>query len=267
MDYKAERKIIKGKLIFDSGLHIGSGDAGDWGDSTIIKTKEGKPFIPGTTIAGMFRQLAEDNFPEQEVEALFGYVKKIDESTQSLASRLIFCDAFSSNEISPGYRNGVGIRRDRLTARDKALFSLETVEKPIFDFKLIIDNPQDDDMKMLEPILAEFQSGRVAIGGDKSRGLGWLKLSCLESAEVTTENLDDFVSYLLDEKITFQGLEINKVKTDGTGSYIEIEYVLTLEDEDASLIVSSGIPGDADQTLMRDKDKDEGGKFFIPGSS
>jgi CRISPR-associated RAMP protein (TIGR02581 family) len=270
VDYKAARKIIRGTLTFETGLHIGSGDEGDWIDSTIIKTKDCKPFIPATTIAGIFRQLAEGNLPLDQVEKLLGYTKKKpDGTTENQASRLIFCDAFLSNESKSGYRNGVGIRRDSLTSREKALFSLETVEKPVFDFKLIIDNSQPEDMNIIEPILSEFQAGRVAIGGDKSRGLGWVRLSDLKYADIKPDNLDSFVAYLVDGKENFQDLTINKSRTDGDGSYIEMEYALTLEDMDASLIVSSDVPGfsidaDADQTFVRDETT---GKFFIPGSS
>jgi CRISPR-associated RAMP protein (TIGR02581 family) len=267
MQFKAERKIIKGKLSFETGLHIGSGEERDWIDSTIIKTKDDKPFVPGTTLAGIFRQLAEENFPSNQVEGLFGYVKqKSDGTTESSAARLIFCDAFISSASIIGHRDGVGIRRDTLTSREGAPFSLETVEKPRFDFKLIIDNPQSSDMQILEPILAEFQSGRVALGGDKSRGLGWAKLSDLQFADISPENFDDFINYLIDDEIKFQELKITHTKTDGACNHIVIEYRLTLEDIDASLIVSSGILGfteDADQTLIRD----ETGKFFVPGSS
>ncbi|MGQ9569605.1 MAG: RAMP superfamily CRISPR-associated protein [Thermodesulfovibrionales bacterium] len=268
MEYKAERIIIAGKLGFETSLHIGSGEEGDWIDSTIIKTKKGKPFVPATTIAGVFRELAERNFSQGDVEKLFGYVKKTGNNyTKSCASRLIFCDAFLSNESKSGYRNGVGIRRDSLTSREGALFSLETVEKPTFDFNLIIDNPCDGDMRILEPILAEFQSGRVAIGADKSRGLGWVKLSDLKYADIKPDNLDSFVDYLVDGKENLQTLTTNKARTEGKGNYTVIEYILTLEEMDASLIVSSGVPGfseDADQTLVIDETT---GKFFIPGSS
>lgn len=270
MDYKAERRIITGKLIFETGLHIGSGDEGDWIDSTIIKTKDGRPFVPATTMAGIFRQLAEDNFSSEQVESLFGYTgkKKLNGSTENRASRLIFCDAFLSGEGKSGYRNGVGIRRDSLTSREGALFSIETVEKQSFNFKLIIDNPQDGDMDIIEPILSEFQSGRVAIGADKSRGLGWVRLSDLRYVDINPDNLDIFVDYLLnDSGVNSQDLTISKVKTDGDGNYIEIEYLLSLDDMDASLIVSSGVPGfskDADQTLIIDETTN---RFFIPGSS
>jgi len=270
MLYKAERKIIGGELDFTTGIHIGSGDEGVWIDSTIVKTKEGKPFIPDTTIAGIFRQLAEENFTQARVNDLFGCIKKPDGSRENCASRLIFCDAFLSGESQDrsGYRNGVGIKRDSLTSREGSLFSLETVEKPKFDFKLIIDNPKGSDMAIIKPILAEFQSGRVAIGADKSRGLGWVELYDLKVVNISPTDIDDFVDYLVDDIdiMNSPNLELNEVKTNGDKNHIEIKYNLALENEDASLIVSSGVEGfsaNADQTLMKDKDD----RFFIPGSS
>lgn len=268
MEYKAEKKIIIGKLIFETSLHIGSGEEDAWIDSPLVKTKEGIPFIPGTTIAGIFRQLAEENFKDNEkaVYELFGPIKKEEEEGGfNKASRLIFCDAFCDTYHS-GYRNGVAINRNSLTSRKRALFSLETVDKPIFNFKLMIDNPQKEDMMITEPILAELQSGRVAIGADKSRGLGWVRASHLKYADINLTDLDNFVNYLINDEVEFKDLIITKNKTSGSSNYIEIEYTLTLEDVDSSLIVSSGVPGfteDVDNALIRDKD----GKFFIPGSS
>jgi len=268
MKYKAERKIIAGKLKFSAGFHIGTGDADDWIDSTIVKTKDDKPFIPGTTLAGIFRNLAEEHISDKKsISGLFGST-----DNNGSASRIIFCDSFSTGTPELWYRNGVGIKRDTLTARDKALFSLEIASRSEFDFRIIIDNPQEEDMNIIAPILAEMQSGRVVIGGDKSRGLGWATLSDLKHADIKLDatEIDEFINYLVENKMSFQELKVDNLAKTGDGidaNHIAIEYTLSLDDIDASLIVSSGIPGfskDADNTVMRDGMK---GEFFIPGSS
>jgi len=59
------KRILKGKIVFETDFHIGSGDASEkpWDvDSPVIKTEiSGKevPFIPGSSLKGAFRNYAE----------------------------------------------------------------------------------------------------------------------------------------------------------------------------------------------------------------
>jgi len=52
--------IFKGTLRFDSALHIGGGTINETNtDSPIVKTPDGLPYIPGSSIKGAFRSLVE----------------------------------------------------------------------------------------------------------------------------------------------------------------------------------------------------------------
>lgn len=56
----AQRYIFTGRLKMETGLHIGSSWAvGQVSDSPVIRTPDGKPFIPGSSFKGAFRSTVE----------------------------------------------------------------------------------------------------------------------------------------------------------------------------------------------------------------
>jgi len=54
------RYLFTGKLILKTGLHIGSGwSVGGLSDKPIIRTVDGRPFVPGSSFKGAFRSTVE----------------------------------------------------------------------------------------------------------------------------------------------------------------------------------------------------------------
>lgn len=54
------RYVFKGTLVLKTGLHVGSGWAtGSPSDNPIIRTPDGRPFIPGSSFKGAFRSTVE----------------------------------------------------------------------------------------------------------------------------------------------------------------------------------------------------------------
>jgi CRISPR-associated RAMP protein (TIGR02581 family) len=74
-------------------------------------------------------------------------------------------------------RNGVAIDRDTETASEGKLYDYEVIPSGTrFQFRLLAENAEPWSLGMLFVGLRGFQDGQVAIGGSKSRGLGWIKL-------------------------------------------------------------------------------------------
>jgi CRISPR-associated RAMP protein (TIGR02581 family) len=74
-------------------------------------------------------------------------------------------------------RNGVAIDRDTETASEGKLYDYEVIPSGTrFQFRLLAENAEPWSLGMLFVGLRAFQDGQVAIGGSKSRGLGWIKL-------------------------------------------------------------------------------------------
>lgn len=59
-----QRYLFTGKLVLKTGLHVGSGWAvGSPSDAPVIRTPDGRPFIPGSSFKGAFRSSVEKLAP------------------------------------------------------------------------------------------------------------------------------------------------------------------------------------------------------------
>lgn len=96
------------------------------------------------------------------------------------ASRLIFEDAQPvSGKIHNRIRDGVGIDRDTGAAKDGAKFDYEVIESskngPFFGFRMMAENVNDKDKKIINLILGLLKHG-LYVGGKRSGGLGKIRL-------------------------------------------------------------------------------------------
>lgn len=72
---KLVRKIvIQSKLKTQSPLRIGSGANEGLTDILILKDKQGQPFIPGTSMAGVLRSEIAAIYGEEAADKLFGLI-------------------------------------------------------------------------------------------------------------------------------------------------------------------------------------------------
>ncbi len=91
-------------------------------------------------------------------------------------------------------RDGVAIDRDAGRTASSLLYQFEAVPAgAAFELELLVENATDAELGLLWLGLGAFERGEVLIGGAKSRGLGWGKLTpnWAASRYVTTDNLLD----------------------------------------------------------------------------
>lgn len=94
-------------------------------------------------------------------------------------------------------RHGVGIHRDTQTAAPAIKYDQEVVTaNACFKLEIIIENPDDDDLSLLALGLADLTHGRMALGGNSSRGLGGCRLAEGSVAWVDLSKPTDLISYL-----------------------------------------------------------------------
>jgi|GEM_PF-553033 len=96
-------------------------------------------------------------------------------------------------------RDGVGIdRRTGAAARRESVkFDLEVLPAgAAFSFHLELEEGTDEDQQLLAVVLAEWQSGRGALGGRVARGLGALRLESLECRRRSLDRDTDLLAFL-----------------------------------------------------------------------
>ncbi len=124
----ASAKIIR-KIIFNvplciiSPLRIASGKTDELTDILVLKDKEGRAFIPGTSMAGVLRSAITDLYDVTTAEVLFGNAE--DEGNQSCIS----IQDVMLRDASIIVRDGVAIDALAGTGKDKAKYDFEAVER------------------------------------------------------------------------------------------------------------------------------------------
>ena len=115
-DAKITQKIVlKGSLQLDSPLLIGSGteteNRKNEADIHILRDKKERPFVPGTSLAGVLRNwLAEQN--ADAADKLFGFIikGKNKNNEQDTQSAIAISDVvFKNEDTEVVVRNGVSI--------------------------------------------------------------------------------------------------------------------------------------------------------------
>lgn len=165
---------IKYKITFLDFWHCGSGlSGGAKCDNTCIKDAEGFPYIPGKTIKGVLRDIADDNdlkikcFGDRFHKSPLHFSNaELDYLTKN---RIKDCKLthFLFSTIAQTAINENG------TAKDGSLRNIEVV-KPI-SLNASIDNVNNDCLSYLQEILKSLRQ----MGLNRTRGLGRLKIDIL----------------------------------------------------------------------------------------
>lgn len=189
-------KIITGVITVETGLHIGGAknslDIGGL-DSPVIKTPNGVPYIPGSSLKGKIRSLlalreGSNNYQGEPIwmHKMFGYLG--DKDNVAHQARLIFRDAhLDTNLFESDFENAVLETSftegkfentiDRSTGKtiNGGLRQLERV--PVgakFNFEIVINAYEGDDIEEMESNLRkgiEMLENNY-LGGSGTRGYG-----------------------------------------------------------------------------------------------
>jgi len=215
-------KMITAILTARTAVHIGSGEGNGLTDALVRRDAEGQPFIPGTAIAGALRTLLTRLAPRLGQEPcralserkedrrkscdcvvcrLFGDINPGDEEgSTSAASRLLVFNAHPVDTLPrPLLRDGVGIDRVSGTAaRAGAVkFDLEVLPAGAkFELRMELCDATPEDEMLLAAGLAEWEAGRLWLGGRAARGLGAFKLDNLRYKTFCLDTPEQVLAFL-----------------------------------------------------------------------
>lgn len=193
------------KLGVKSPLCV-SGGADDVTDCDVQKDFDGKPFIPGTSLAGALRgyleECAEDG-NTQDIDTLFGYSKiekenKGDKKEKGTMSRVQISDLCFTDGVKLITRDGIRLEH-KLTVKG-AKFDMEAVDTgaECEGFLLLIIREGDDKEKMeglVEQALAGLMHGEIRLGANKNRGFGEFTVVKAKKKIFTAPNIHDWLAF------------------------------------------------------------------------
>ena len=201
---------ISGQLVNESPLRVGGGRGNKFdsaADSPII-TMGNIPFIPGSTLKGALRSLAEAYANSMGWKVVYPYEDKENElndcitcilfGSKNVASRVYLFDSPLKGDVRTGIRTMVAINRVFGAQQPKMLYTLDYIEpNSIFDFKmriinLDIINGENEEWKkkgvqIMNFLISQLKEG-IMIGSRKSTGYGLVKLN---DAKYVLKKLDN----------------------------------------------------------------------------
>lgn len=251
-----ERKYYALNVSLTSPLNI-FGKSGET-DSDLLLNGSGEVFIPGTSVAGAWRDYLE---AKEEDNTIFGEAK--DEAGHM--SRISISDLIL-HDVEIETRDHVKLDEKRIAAAG-AKFDMEIASKGhgILYFSTIEREgdsfPFDD---QIQQAVQAMQKGEIRFGAKKNRGFGCVKISDVYTASFNKENVYDWLSFEEDEKDLshYQKHSYEEwisLMTDDKYLHINVPMKLT---GGISIRKYSAVPGDADFEHIHSH-----GVPVIPGTS
>jgi CRISPR/Cas system CSM-associated protein Csm3 (group 7 of RAMP superfamily) len=173
------RLHLCGTLVTRSPLHVGGYGEDVDTDLPLARDGAGQLYVPGTSLAGALRTLAEQLFGENFIEKLWGYQR--DDSGH--ASFVVVHDAAieNSDQVAVEIRDHVGIDRQYGAAAeyikyDRAILPRGTRLKLQLSVEVETQEKRSQALAMLAALQEALEAGEVRLGAAKTRGLGYVKL-------------------------------------------------------------------------------------------
>ena len=188
---------ITGDLILKSPLLIGDGageTADNFRDVHVLKNRQGKPFIPGTSLCGVLREWLETIAPES-VKEIFGDLNDMQSSIQLDDIALANCEIIS--------RDGVKIDGVTDTFVDGGKYDFEAVERGATgSLNLLINLRGCHSVKKILEIVArllkKLQDG-IRLGAFTAKGFGLVAVENLNASFYDFHDKADVIAWLTDK--------------------------------------------------------------------
>jgi len=196
--------LLRGRLEVISPLIIGSGAGQHDIDITVLKDDKGRPYIPATTLAGVWRHYFYKNADTRDVsrkqsEYFWGSDKATKEDDK-YQSAFFLSDLTTEDRVNIRVRDGVKIS-SKGTAVDKGKFDYEVVEPGItFNLRMEVTLRREHDKKVFQKILATLvkalEDGNISIGAMTTKGFGRCRLTDKRYYDLDFSRKSDVVAWL-----------------------------------------------------------------------
>lgn len=205
---------VKKKIVYlieaelASPLCVSNGD-GELTDQDVIKNAEGKPFVPGSSLAGAMRGYLQKASDEA---CIFGYEiseEKLRKSGEVLEngkmSSVFVSDLTFAEDPRIKVRDGVALSSGK-TAITGAQFDMEVIDtgaKGYFYVEMVIraEDAEDEMKQQLFDVFAGWKIEDIRLGAKKTRGYGKLKLISVKEKVFDKNNILTYANvYQYEEK-------------------------------------------------------------------
>lgn len=254
-----ERKYYAVKIELTSPLCVSSGEDLNT-DEDVLRNREGDVFIPGSSLAGAFREYSGASDNEKEA---YGY----SEGEKGRMSAVFVSDLYFEGKPAVSVRDRVRLTDGKtvdnkfdmeiIETGAKGMFFLETVRRKKDQFKVDQEIPV---------IMKGLDSGEIRLGANKNRGFGRCRIISIGMREFSSDDLEKWTEFMPKRKMTEHYEPVKDLKNfingqDEEKEYIKVRVPLRLKGG-ISIRKYSSKPGQADYEQITCN-----GEPVIPGNS
>ena len=298
MNHEKEYNKICGRLCVElvghlaSPLLIGSGEQ-EQTDSDVIVGADGRPFIPGSALAGALRAYSREleckKDWNKESDWLFGAPKGVGPGTDLDRQSRIFCYDTFLEHAETGIRDGIKLGEHK-TPILKSKYEIQMIERNAgFRMRIEIIEREDclDEKKDIQKLWKEeqswirgwvqgFNAGELRIGAKSRRGFGKLEIEKVRVMKFHMAQREEYLAWLdwnWDNEEAFEYAECMDIGDDAEGMEksrteqvlevpLSIPYTLLVRTYSTAFAKKGRLP-DYEQLTVGEK----GEQAVIPGSS
>lgn len=209
MEKIEKKQLLRIAFVLASPMVIGSGKT-EYTDHDIIRDSEGKPYIPGTAVAGVTRSVLENKqlkgteISAEDSKKYFGYVstQSTENDRGAFTSKIMFYDAKLIKDNGSEHSGYHTSKRDSVslddwkTAKKGAKFDMEVLETGAKFVTYVEQNYCDGDIDYLEKIATWWKSGNIRFGAKTMRGYGSIKDVVIDRITVHMDNEEELENWL-----------------------------------------------------------------------
>lgn len=261
-----ERRYYVLDVKLSSPMNISSGN-NEFTDVDVLRNGAGDVFIPGTSLAGAFRNY----FGQQKIETgIFGFSK----DQNGKMSSIHISDMYFDERPIVSERDGIKLDEQKRVTDGKK-YDMEIIEtgaagKIYLQFIKREEDKADDNFdSVIYKLVNAIQEGEIRLGGNKNRGLGRLSVEKVyeKKFDYTVEEKDNLVDEWLEfvpnrKDITaYEEIDVNAYAYDFERQYIKMTIPLK-QKGGISIRSYSATPGKADYEHITCN-----GEPVVPGTS
>lgn len=257
-----------------SALSVGSGED-QYSDGDIIRDSRGVPFVPGSSLAGIYRSLLK----KEDADRYFGPLKLGERRDSDAESRVAVYDAKLKSEgaaARTSIRDCVKLDEWK-TSVDGSKFDFEVVEPGAVFVTYLEHNCLEDDEDICRILAAAWMQQRIRIGRKTMRGFGSVrKVNVCRREFLMPQNgkdgdLEQWLDFDMYDEKCWEGTRIGNSEQLNIGRNISVELKLRQRSgisirRYTTKVSDGGIQPDSEQiTYQSGADGTE--VPFIPGTS
>jgi len=265
------RLHLCGTLVTQSPLHVGGhGEEVDT-DLPLARDGAGQLYVPGTSLAGALRELAERLFGESVMNELWGF----QDGDKGHASFVVVEDAEIENgdNVVVEVRDHVGIDREFGAAAEHVKYDRAILPRGTkLTLRVTVDvakpEKRDQALAMLATLQQALEAGEVRLGAAKTRGLGYVRLDDGQLTEQIFGSRQGILASLRQANGTVVSEEVIAAARQAHPAQRRPRLTLTIHWKPVGpLMVKAGFDGIAADMLPLVSGCDGNVSLVLPGSS